>query len=347
MNDMTISQQRQQKLVEFKGTLSKLVESKDLALPSNVAPDAFRNAAIVAVQDNPQIMDCEPESVFKSIRKLAAAGLVPDGREAAMVPFNTRENGRYVKKCQAMPMVFGLIKMARRSGDVTDIRAHTVYQKEYDEGRFVYVVGDDEKLEHRPILFGEKGDAIAYYAIAKLKDGTVVRQFMDILEIEKIRKMAASQRVKGGNDRYDPSDKPIGIWKDHYEQMAHKTVIRRLTKRLDLSAEDMRHITMDDEPPQIRDVTPEEPQSSRRNLAQAIEDQDKPKPVSGEILEPEQDQKEAPEIDQNSLEYAEGTTAAKNDKSLNDCPHGPGTPEWMNWAAGWKAERDAEDEPDA
>jgi recombination protein RecT len=328
MNEVT-TQNRPAPIVEFKRNLARLIDANELALPSNVSADAFRNAAIVAAQDNPGIIQCNAESVFKSIRKLAAAGLVPDGREAALVPFKGT--------CTAIPMVQGLIKMARRSGDVKDIRAHIVYQNELDQGRFTYRIGDDEQLEHDPILFDERGDVVGTYAIAKLKDGTLVREFMSIDDVERIRRGAASQ---GG------SAQPKGIWANHYNEMVKKTVIRRLVKRLDLSAEDMRHITMDDEPRQIRDVTPErdEPDAPRKNLAQRMQEEaEEPREVEGEILPPE-DAAEAEQgaPDPHTLEYAEGRTAGGKGVSLNECPYRQGTQEWVDWAAGWKEGKESE-----
>lgn len=329
MNQVAQAQQkRTPPIVQFKHDLSRLVEAKELALPSNVSAEAFRNAAIVAAQDNPQILQCSAETVFKSIRKLAAAGLVPDGREAALVPFKG--------SCTAIPMVFGLIKMARRSGDVRDIRAHTIYEKD----EFEYVVGDEERLTHKPVLFGDKGDPIAYYAIAILKDGTIVRTFMDTAEVERIRRGAASQ---GG------SAQPKGIWLNHYEQMAHKTVIRRLVKRLDLSAEDMRHITMDDDSPVMRDVTPvPEDDTPRPTLAQTmLGDADSAaQPLDGEILTDTPDEQEDPsqgEPDSSALEFGEGFTARSQGKKLKENPYDMGTQEWVDWAGGWNQGDDPEE----
>lgn len=308
-----VATQRKSPIVNFKHNLSRLVDANELTLPSNVSTDAFKNAAIVAVQDNPSILQCSDESLFKSIRRLAAAGLVPDGREAALVPFKG--------KCTAIPMVFGLIKMARRSGDVRDIRAHTIH--EHDE--FEYIVGDEERLTHKPVLFGDKGEPLAYYAIAILKDGTKVRTFMDRDEVDKIRRGAASQ---GG------SANPKGIWQDHYEQMAHKTVIRRLVKRLDLSAEDMRHITMDDDnTASVKDITPP---SQEPSLAQRItQPEEPPETVEGEIMDDsphwteEIDTSECTPLDDG---FDEGVKAFKDGTPREDCPT---TAIAMAWLHGW------------
>jgi recombination protein RecT len=337
MSSTPAPQSQQHPVVAFKRNLETVIERKELALPSNVSTDAFKNAAIVAVQDNPQILNCDQQSVFKSIRTLAAAGLVPDGREAALVPFNTRVDGQYVKKCQAMPMVFGLVKMARRSGDVSDIRAHIVYQNEVDQGRFKYVVGDEEKLEHDPILFGDKGEPVGAYAIARLKDGSLIREFMDATEIDRIRRSGASQRFKG-----KVSDTPVGIWKDHAGEMWKKTVIRRLCKRLDLSAEDMRRMMVEqDAAPAIKDVTPDENQA-RPNLAQKLAgtaDDQTDEPLDGEILP---DEEEAP-VEQEPkdggaedcvFERDEGATAFRQGKTATDCPY-EDDPQRTAWLAGW------------
>lgn len=336
-------------LVTFKSNLSLMIERDELALPPNVSVEAFRNAAIIAVQDNPKIFNCTNDSVFKSLRRLAAAGLVPDGREAALVPFKARIDGNYVDVCQAMPMVFGLIKMARRSGTIADIRAHTVYQKELDEGRFEYVIGDEERLTHNPILFGEKGPMIAAYAIARQTDGTIVREFMDAASIDMVRRASAAQRVYEKGQAARASDEPIGIWKDWAAEMWKKTVIRRLCKRLDMSSEDVRHLMDADEFEALRDVTPPEtrnPTAFQRKVAEAR---------GNPLPEPEPSQPEdATEIDYQPPpmehwtasqdtsgafpggdEWGEGGKAAKAGMKRTMCPHDEGSQEAIDWLGGY------------
>lgn len=317
-------QSQQHPVVKFKKDLNALIEKKELALPSNVSADAFRNAAIVAVQDNPDILRCDTASVMKSIRTIAAAGLVPDGREAAIVPFKGT--------AQAMPMVFGLIKMARRSGDVSDIRAHIVYQNELDQGLFSYTVGDEERLEHKPILFGDKGPAVAAYAIAKLKDGTIVREFMDADQIEKVRKSSPQQRKH---------NEPNGIWQQWTEEMWKKTVIRRLCKRLDLSAEDMRRIMVEQDAPEpIRDITPKPTPNLAQRLSGANNEAEPPEqepgqPIDGEIMPPEDESQDQQTIDPSEFEFAEGVSAANDGKKAADCPYDDIVKK-AHWLAGFK-----------
>src|SRR5690606_22468021 len=118
-----------------------------------------------------------------------------------------------------------------------------------------YVVGDEERLEHSPILFGDRGDPVAAYAIAKLRDGTTVREFMSADEIDKVRRSGASQLIFEKGQKPKVSDTPRGIWADWTGEMWKKTVIRRLIKRLPVSADDVRRMMLDDEQHTLRDIT--------------------------------------------------------------------------------------------
>jgi len=164
-----------------------------------------------------------------------------------------------------MPMVFGLIKMVRRSGQVKDIRAHIVYENEVKTGKFKYIIGDEETLEHEPILFEEKGPAVAAYAIARLSDGSLVREFMSAAEIEVVRRSSSAQKIYAKGKKPEVSPEPIGIWKDWEPEMWKKTVIRRICKRLDMSSEDMRRVMIEeDRIEEARDVTPQETPMQRK-----------------------------------------------------------------------------------
>lgn len=343
-------QKKQHPLAVFKGNMEKMIGEKEFALPSNVTPEAFKNAAMVAVQDAPDILKCDQHSVFRSLRRLAAAGLVPDGRESALVTFNVKvktQDGKenWVKKCQAMPMVFGLIKMARRSGEISDIRAHIVYQNEVDQGKFSYVVGDTEKLDHEPIVFGDKGEPVAVYAIARMKDGTVAREVMGADEVDKVRRAGSSQRLKGGG----VSDKPIGIWDQWSTEMWKKTAIRRLCKRLDLSSEDMRRVMVEpDLDEAMRDVTPKEERKPSRVQQKFQEARGEIQPQDEQAEDQPTDQAddatiEGTAIDTDSEDYLNGMVAFEDGKGRGSCPIQDDAKALANWMAGYDhAQKSAE-----
>jgi recombination protein RecT len=162
----------------------------------------------------PKLLAADRRSLVAACMKAAQDGLLLDGREAGLSLYNDRASN-----CQTvayMPMVSGILKKIRQSGEISSIRAHVVY--EGDE--FDFELGDDERISHKPKL-AEQGQPIAAYAIAKFKDGDIQREVMSLAEIEKIRAKATG----------------IGkaCWTSSWGEMAKKTVIRRLSKRLPTS----------------------------------------------------------------------------------------------------------------
>ena len=228
-------------LVEVREGLTKLEPEFKAALPAHIPPAKFLRTAQTALNMNPDIADCDRRSIYGAIMKAAQDGLVLDGREAALVRFRTKAGDQ----CQYMPMVAGILKKARNSGEISTIAAHVVYSNDV----FSYTLGDDEKIEHKPNLSGDRGKPILVYAVATLKDGGKQRAIMTVAEIERVR---AVSRAKDG-----------GPWTTWWDEMAKKTVIRRLAKYLPSSSdrdddELQRVVERDDD---LYQVEPEAPAS--------------------------------------------------------------------------------------
>ena len=316
-------------LVAFKGNLKKLKDGGELALPTNVSPEAFQNAAIVAFTDNPAIANCTPQSIFKAVRRLAGMGLVPDGIEAAIVPFKN--------EAQAMPMYVGLIKRARNSGEIKSLWAEVVYEGETVE---VWIEDGEKKWNHvradgnRINPMDRGGEITGAYAVAKLKDDSVDFEAMAKQEIEKVR---AVSRAKDGP-----------AWKNWYSEMAKKSAIRRLAKRLPISAEDRRVIIESDEDTiGMRDVTP-----SRPTLQERIEKSRESEPVEGEVL-PAEAQVPPPDPEQGfpgDAAFTEGAQAFAAGTAYEDNPYAGDllkTGEANSWAGGWVGAQQAKEGEDA
>jgi recombination protein RecT len=127
--------------------------------------------------------------------------------------------GKAGPQVQYMPMIGGLLKKLRNSGELASISAHVVYAND----EFRYELGDNENIVHRPCLTGNRGEAIAAYAIAKTKDNAIYREVMSVEEIEQVRSVSRA--------------KDAGPWSTWWGEMARKTVTRRLCKRLPSSAD--------------------------------------------------------------------------------------------------------------
>ena len=203
-------------LIEIKRQLSDpkaLVQFK-AALPSNISPDRFARVAMTAINNAPDIANCSKESVFTSLLKCAQDGLLPDNREAALV--------KYGNVAQYMPMVYGLIKRMRNSGEISTVNAYCVY--EHDE--FSYeIINGEELIKHVPKIRGDRGVFILVYCVVSLKDGGRHVEVMLKSEVDKTR--AAS---RSGNSESSP-------WAKWYDEMAKKAVIHRAAKRVPTSSD--------------------------------------------------------------------------------------------------------------
>lgn len=208
---LTVAEQRQQAAKVFRGDIQRMENEISAALPPHIPAERFIRVVITAVQGDPALLDAERKTLFEASMRAAQDGLLPDKREGALVIFKG--------KVQWMPMIGGILKKVRNSGELVSIGAHIAYEND----RFAYVLGDEERIEHEPKLDGDRGKPRAAYAIAKTKDGGIYREVMSIGEIEKVRKVSRAATN--------------GPWVDWWEEMARKTVLRRLSKRLPMSTD--------------------------------------------------------------------------------------------------------------
>ena len=198
-------------MVKFGRQLETYKPNFQAVLPSHIPPERFIRTIKTAITMTPTLLGCDRQALFVASMKAAQDGLLPDGREGAIVA--------YGNKPQWLPMVTGLIKKLRQSGDVLDVTAHVVREKDI----FDYSLGDDEHITHKPFFGGDAGEIIAAYAIIKLKSGERHRTVMSKAEIDKVR---ASSKMPNGP-----------MWAQWYDQAAEKTVIRRAAKRCPMSTE--------------------------------------------------------------------------------------------------------------
>ena len=196
----------------FRRDLNLMQPEFKKALPSHVPVDKFTRVVMTAVQQNPDILKSDKRALFGACMKAAQDGLVPDGREAALVMFGN--NATY------MPMVAGILKKARNSGDISTIASEVIYAND----KFSYkIVNGKPEMNHEPALFVDRGDMIGVYACAVLKDGSTMVEVMSKADVEQIRNVSRA--------------KDSGPWKGWYTEMARKTAIRRLAKRLPSSSD--------------------------------------------------------------------------------------------------------------
>jgi len=204
------------------------------ALPSHVKPERFVRVVMTALQMTPALLNADRRTLFASAMKASQMGLLPDGREGAIVTFKDQ--------AQFMPMVAGIMKMVRNSGEISTWSVQAVYEND----NFDFCLGDEEHITHKPAL-SNRGKIIAVYSIVSMKDGEKSREVMSIEDVNAIR-----ARSRSGNS---------GPWVSDFSEMAKKTVVRRHAKRLPMSTDLDDALRADDEmfmpPEQAAPAAPE------------------------------------------------------------------------------------------
>jgi recombination protein RecT len=229
----TISQSRAPSRVEV--FMSKVLTEDDrraiaASLPSHVPMGRFERNLANALMNEPRLLDCNPREVFREVAKIAALGLLIDAQlgEAYLIASRTGPQARIGYR--------GLLKLARQSGEVAMIYAHDVREHDKIECR----LGDDKKLTHEPRLFGDRGIVIGYYAVVKYKDGDTDFEPMTPEEIDVIRGKSDGYRAYTAGKIKDTP------WASSYDEMAKKTCIRRLMKRVPQSPEMAEALRLED-----------------------------------------------------------------------------------------------------
>lgn len=191
-----------------------------LALPRHVSPDRLIRTVISEFRNNKGLLDCQKESVLKCVIAASQLGLeLGMLGNAYLVPFKAQ--------CQLIIGYKGMIELARRSGQVLGIRAHVV--DEADE--FSFELGLNPSVRHKP-ADKKTGNMTYVYAVAQLKDGGYHFEVMSRDDVHKIA--------------FKDPNRVSKIWKDHFDEMAKKTAIRRLFKYLPVSSELSMAVTMDE-----------------------------------------------------------------------------------------------------
>ena len=208
---------QQQQVITIKQLLSGERFMRDLkaALPRHCNPDRQLRVMLTTINKNPKLAQCNQESLFACLLSCSQYGLEPDGRVAHLIPFwNSKKNSF---DCQLIIDYKGIAELVMRSGLVSFIHADKICENDV----FVYNKGQIEK--HEINWKEDRGAPYAYYAVVRFKDGGEKSDVMTMAEVEKVRK-----RSKSAND---------GPWVTDFDEMAKKSVFRRLSKWTPWSAE--------------------------------------------------------------------------------------------------------------
>ena len=214
MSDVAVAESKPKPpMVVLREQFNARVGELQTALPPHMSAERFIRVVMTAVQLNLDLLACDRPTLWNAAMRCAQDGLLPDGREAALVPFKG--------KVQYLPMYGGLLKKFRNSGQFKWITAGIVYEGEdyshhIDETgeHFHHVPGDD--------IDGKKIRRV--YALATTKDGGSFIADLPLSEVNKRRNQSRATR----------EDAP---WEKWTAEMQKKTAIRVLSKLLPMSSD--------------------------------------------------------------------------------------------------------------
>lgn len=216
---------KKKKPTTIKDYIEVMAPAIKAALPSVMTPERFTRITMSALSANPKLQECSPQSFLGAMMTAAQLGLEPNTPlgQAYLIPY--RNHGRM--ECQFQLGYKGLIDLAYRSGEVSIIQAHTVFEND----DFTYELGLDPKLRHIPAK-SNRGNPIAYYAMFKTKDDGYGFQVMSLEEV------SAHAR------KYSKSFSN-GPWQTNFDEMAKKTVLKKVLKYAPLKSDFIRDMSQD------------------------------------------------------------------------------------------------------
>lgn len=197
-------------LPQLKGMLgAESVKKRFQEILGKKAP-GFISSVLSCVNSNNLLQTAEPQSVLNSAVIAATLDLPvnPNLGFAAIVPYKDRLRGNIA---QFQLMYKGLIELCLRSGQFSALIDEVVYEGQLvSKNKFTgqYVFDEDAKASDKPI---------GYMAYFRLVNGFEKTFYMTVEEVEAHAKKYSQSYKKG-----------YGVWKDDFDIMARKTVLKLL-----------------------------------------------------------------------------------------------------------------------
>ena len=199
------------------------------ALPSVITPERFTRMALSAINNTPKLSECTPMSFIAAMMNAAQLGLEPNTPlgQAYLIPY--KNHGAL--ECQFQLGYKGLIDLAYRNERMQSIEAHTIHEND----EFYYELGLEPKLRHVP-SWEDRGEIKGFYAVFRMDNGGYR---FEVMSREDVDRFAAAYSRAFASEKGSP-------WKTNYEEMAKKTVIKKLLKYAPIKADFRKAMSLDE-----------------------------------------------------------------------------------------------------
>ena len=200
--------------VTFSEQLTDKLVAVGEALPKDFNKTRSVQNCLSVMNDNPGLAKINRSHVIAGLLKAAYLGLDPLNKECYLIPygntvqFQTDYKGdqKFVKRYAIRPVLDIFAKVVRE-GDF------------FEEG----IVDNKPVVNFKPVPFSNK-DIVGAFAIVLFKDGGMLYEAMSTADIQSVR----NNYSKAANSK---------AWKYSFDEMAKKTVLRRLCKHIETDFE--------------------------------------------------------------------------------------------------------------
>lgn len=207
----------------IKDVINAQIEGFKMCLPSDMSAERLCRIAINNYRSNEKLSKCSMQSFIAALFQSAQLGLEPGiGGQAYLIPYGDKVNFQIGYQ--------GLVKLFYRC----DKSSTLDMQKVYANDKFEMQLGTEGYIKHIPTLIGDRGEVVAFYAIATMTDGHKVFKVMS--------KKECIEHGKAHSKSFYDKKSP---WQTEPDAMCMKTVLIQLLKVMPKSIELARALDMD------------------------------------------------------------------------------------------------------
>lgn len=196
------------------------------ACSAHITPERLIRIARTAASRQPELWACTPISFLGAVIDCAQLGLEPlqSLGHVYLIPYRNRKNN--TKEVVVQLGYKGMIALALRSGRLEYIEGKAIFEHdrilEYEEG-------SNSILRIKSAFPNPKGQIIGAYAKAvfKNKDISPLIKLVDMEEIKAARERSVEYSIWVSKGSKKDGKQPV--WNEHFEAMAIKTAIRRMS----------------------------------------------------------------------------------------------------------------------
>lgn len=208
-----MAEQKNEVVATFSEALTDRLASAQAALPSDFNKTRFVQNAMAVLNSNPTLAKCNKASLMNGLMKGAYLGLDMANNECYLIPYGS--------DAQFQVSYIGSIKFVKKYSirKVKDIWAEVIREKDIFTRS---VVDGEQKFTFEQKLGG--GEIVGAFAVCQFEDGGIQLEVMTVEEINNVRNSYSKQSMGK-------------TWKNSFDEMAKKTVLRRLCKHINTDFE--------------------------------------------------------------------------------------------------------------